>query len=284
VRPADARLCSRVVHIVDGRRPDDRLPLEDSLADEGEGAREVGRCPVAHLLGDARHGRHEAFLLLEGQLEADPGHDVGQPVVRRIGGLVATLGDGPLDLVQSLLPLARLPAIGAVPFRGVASNLSPGWRSAALPVTDANDDPIPPFPLNTTISAAAVDDLASTAPLVLYRVLVDGTGDSGNVLRVVKSAVPGSVDSQPVAGLASSFRAGYASLMETLKAHVKDGHLVVDEPTSLPDGTELELVIADAGDDLDDAERAALHAALSEAWRSAKAGELRPAKELLDEL
>ena len=51
-----------------------------------------------------------------------------------------------------------------------------------------------------------------------------------------------------------------------------------------PDGTELELVIADDGDDLDDTERAALHAALSEAWKRAKAGELHPAKELLDEL
>ena len=46
--------------------------------------------------------------------------------------------------------------------------------------------------------------------------------------------------------------------METLKAHVKDGHLVVDEPTSLPDGTELELVIADDGDDLNDADLSGL--------------------------
>ena len=72
--------------------------------------------------------------------------------------------------------------------------------------------------------------------------------------------------------------------MDTLKAHVRDGHLVLDAPTSLPDGTELELVVADDGDELDEAERAELHAALSEAWQSAKAGELRPAEELLDEL
>ena len=72
--------------------------------------------------------------------------------------------------------------------------------------------------------------------------------------------------------------------METLKARVQDGHLVLDESTSLPEGSEWELVIADDGDELDDTERAALHAALSEAWQSAKAGELRPASELLDEL
>ena len=59
---------------------------------------------------------------------------------------------------------------------------------------------------------------------------------------------------------------------------------MLDESTSLPEGSEWELVIADDGDELDDTERAALHAALSEAWQSAKAGELRPASELLDEL
>lgn len=36
----------------------------------------------------------------------------------------------------------------------------------------------------------------------------------------------------------------------------------MDEPISLPDGTELELVVADGGDDLDDEERARLLASL----------------------
>lgn len=53
-----------------------------------------------------------------------------------------------------------------------------------------------------------------------------------------------------------------------------NGRLVLDEPIDLPDGTELELVIADAEDDLDDAERQALDKALTESWTSAKKGEL----------
>ena len=72
--------------------------------------------------------------------------------------------------------------------------------------------------------------------------------------------------------------------MQTLKARVSAGRIRMDEPTELPERTELELTIADEGDDLDDEERAALHQALSQAWASAQAGELRPARELIAEL
>jgi hypothetical protein len=40
-----------------------------------------------------------------------------------------------------------------------------------------------------------------------------------------------------------------------LRALVKNGHLVLDEPTSLPEGTVLDLVVDDEGDNLDDEER-----------------------------
>jgi hypothetical protein len=43
----------------------------------------------------------------------------------------------------------------------------------------------------------------------------------------------------------------------TLKARVRGGRLVVDEPTDLPEGTELELLPLDPGDWLDDTDRAA---------------------------
>lgn len=55
----------------------------------------------------------------------------------------------------------------------------------------------------------------------------------------------------------------------------------MDEPTDLPDGTELDLVIDDAGDSLDEAERAALHAALRQAWASFQAVEGRLAADVL---
>ena len=72
--------------------------------------------------------------------------------------------------------------------------------------------------------------------------------------------------------------------MSPLRARVEKGRLVLDEPTTLPDGTVIELVADDEGDDLTDEERRALHEALSASWTSAQAGRFRPASAILDEL
>jgi len=72
--------------------------------------------------------------------------------------------------------------------------------------------------------------------------------------------------------------------MSPLQARVENGRLVLDEPTKLPEGTVVDLVADDEGDDLTDEERRALHEALSASWESAEAGRLRPASEILDEL
>jgi len=69
--------------------------------------------------------------------------------------------------------------------------------------------------------------------------------------------------------------------MGTLKAQVRNGRLVLDEPTSLPEGAVVEFTIADDDDDLDDEERAALHEALGRSWRSAAAGDTKPVEEIL---
>jgi hypothetical protein len=50
--------------------------------------------------------------------------------------------------------------------------------------------------------------------------------------------------------------------MQPLKAHVHKGRLVLDEPTDLPEGTEVELVAVD--DEFDPEERARLLQALDE--------------------
>ncbi len=60
--------------------------------------------------------------------------------------------------------------------------------------------------------------------------------------------------------------------MRALKAHVRGGRLVLDEPTDLPDGTEVELVAMD--DELDPEERARLDAALERSRAQARAGQL----------
>jgi hypothetical protein len=69
-----------------------------------------------------------------------------------------------------------------------------------------------------------------------------------------------------------------------IRATVQSGRIIIDEPTSLPDGTTLNLVVDDEGDDLSEEERAALHAHLATSWRSVEEGRVRPASELLAEL
>lgn len=69
--------------------------------------------------------------------------------------------------------------------------------------------------------------------------------------------------------------------MSPLRARVQNGRLVLDEPTTLPEGTIVDLVADDEGDDLTDDERRP-HEALSTSWKSAEAGRLRPASAILD--
>ena len=73
-------------------------------------------------------------------------------------------------------------------------------------------------------------------------------------------------------------------MMSAIRARVRNGRLIVDEPTSLPEGTELDLVIDDADDDLDEGQRTALDAAISRAWASMQAGEGRTAADVLADL
>ena len=70
----------------------------------------------------------------------------------------------------------------------------------------------------------------------------------------------------------------------TIKARVIAGRLVVDEPTDLPDGVEVELLPLDPGDWLKDADREALHEALRQSDADVAAGQLVDASEVLKEL
>jgi hypothetical protein len=77
---------------------------------------------------------------------------------------------------------------------------------------------------------------------------------------------------------------GATVIAMTLKARVKAGRLVVDEPTDLPEGTEIELLPLDPGDWLDEEDRAALHRALRDSDEDIKAGRLIDADVILREL
>jgi hypothetical protein len=68
----------------------------------------------------------------------------------------------------------------------------------------------------------------------------------------------------------------------TVRAHVKNGRLLVDEPTDLPEGTELVLVPAEPEEDwaLTPEQAAELRESIAQADR----GELIPSEDVLREL
>lgn len=70
----------------------------------------------------------------------------------------------------------------------------------------------------------------------------------------------------------------------SVRALVRNGRLIVDQPTDLPEGTVLDLVVDDEGDQLDPRERDALNAAITRSLEDAAAGRTAPAQEILDKL
>ena len=59
---------------------------------------------------------------------------------------------------------------------------------------------------------------------------------------------------------------------------------MLNEPVDLPEGTVVDLMPIDEGDDLDDEDRARLHAALDRSQRDFLAGKGIPAEQVLAEL
>lgn len=78
--------------------------------------------------------------------------------------------------------------------------------------------------------------------------------------------------------------------MDSLKAQVKNGRLVLDEPTDRPEGEVVELVpldemlADDGGDDLDEDERRRLDESIAVSFEQAKKGQLIDADEVLAKL
>jgi hypothetical protein len=71
--------------------------------------------------------------------------------------------------------------------------------------------------------------------------------------------------------------------MQALKAHVKSGRLVLDEPTDLPEGAEIKLAAVD-DDDLEPEERARLLQAIEDGVESIERGDFVDGLEFADEL
>ena len=72
--------------------------------------------------------------------------------------------------------------------------------------------------------------------------------------------------------------------MPSLIARVRNGRLLLDAPTDLPDGTEVELVPIDGWEDLDEGDRRRLRAAVDEADQDVAQGRVRPAEDVIRDL
>ncbi|HUL60038.1 MAG TPA: hypothetical protein VLU43_12210 [Anaeromyxobacteraceae bacterium] len=77
--------------------------------------------------------------------------------------------------------------------------------------------------------------------------------------------------------------------MRALKARVRGGRLVLDEPTDLPEGEDVELVplddvLASGGDYLDDEERRRLHESIERGLEDVRAGRTVDAEQVIAKL
>jgi hypothetical protein len=78
-------------------------------------------------------------------------------------------------------------------------------------------------------------------------------------------------------------------MLKAHEAHVKNGRLVMNEPTDLPEGTTVELVsivdvLANGGDVMDNEDRAVLDADLEASFTEEAAGQLLELPEALADL
>jgi len=90
-------------------------------------------------------------------------------------------------------------------------------------------------------------------------------------------------------GAAQERKTRYLHGMAALKARVENGRLTLNEPTDLPEGQIIEVipldeVISTEGDELDDAERAALHRSIDESIDDEEAGNVEELSKIIAEL
>lgn len=78
-------------------------------------------------------------------------------------------------------------------------------------------------------------------------------------------------------------RATLGCMTTALKARVRAGRLIVDEPTDLPDGTELELVVADDLQ-LSERDREEIDGLIAQGLADVRAGRTVPAEDVIREV
>ena len=71
--------------------------------------------------------------------------------------------------------------------------------------------------------------------------------------------------------------------MQVIRTTVRDGRIVVDEPTTLPDGHEIELCVLN-DDGMSEAERRRLHASIARGIRDGRTGREMGLDRFVDQL
>jgi hypothetical protein len=69
-----------------------------------------------------------------------------------------------------------------------------------------------------------------------------------------------------------------------LKATVRNGRFVIDEPTGLPEGTVLDLVVDDEEGELSESELKALNAAIASSLEQGRVGKTAPVSAIIKQL
>jgi S-adenosylmethionine:diacylglycerol 3-amino-3-carboxypropyl transferase len=71
--------------------------------------------------------------------------------------------------------------------------------------------------------------------------------------------------------------------MKAIRVRIENGRITGEAPPGLPEG-EVDLALADADDDMTDAELARLNDALERGFEAIKAGRFRPARDVVADL
>lgn len=71
--------------------------------------------------------------------------------------------------------------------------------------------------------------------------------------------------------------------MKAIRVRIENGRITGDAPPGLPDG-DVDLCLADADDDLSEAELARLNEALDRGFEAVRAGRFRPAQDVIADI
>jgi hypothetical protein len=135
------------------------------------------------------YDQQEVHFFVNGRLDTVVAHT--DPIVNNSQPVY--IGYDPPGFPEQFTGLIDEPTIGCNPLgpaklhRGEVFLGNPDWRLLSLPLDSSTDSHLGGFPVPTPIPGAVTDSLATTADLVLYRLLLPEDIPLGNILRASKT-------------------------------------------------------------------------------------------------